>query len=230
MKRLLLASTLILAGFGQASAEGWLAVVNKSRPLCQAAEDFVQIERMAFEYDLRSSPDLEKRAIEFATRKCATVLEAGPHHVRVERTETFPVDETRSVLLACVKVGDTPCRWTTASILVRYEPVTTEYAEQLSREAIYTCRRLIDNAAKYDLRWKTGPTLTQFKHDKTPEGYVVASGDAAEAQNSIGNWMRVSYDCEIDPMTKKAVRVQMFEGRLKIKDALTGVPMEMKGP
>ena len=142
-----LASTLILAGFGQASAEGWLAVVNKSRPLCQAAEDFVQIERMAFEYDLRPSPDLEKRAIEFAKRKCASVLEAGPHHVRVERTETFPVDETRSVLLACVKVGDTPCRWTTASILVRYEPVTTEYAEQLSREAIYTCRRLIDNAA-----------------------------------------------------------------------------------
>ena len=31
-------------------------------------------------------------------------------------------------------------------------------------------------------------------------------------------------------MTKKAVRVQMFEGRLKIKDVLTGVPMEMKGP
>jgi hypothetical protein len=49
MKRLLLASTLILAGFGQASAEGWLADVNKSRPLCQAAEEFVKIERMAFE-------------------------------------------------------------------------------------------------------------------------------------------------------------------------------------
>ena len=63
MKRLLLASILILAGFGQASAEGWLAVVNKSRPLCQAAEDFVQIERMAFEYDLRPSPDLEKAAL-----------------------------------------------------------------------------------------------------------------------------------------------------------------------
>jgi hypothetical protein len=94
---------------------GWIAEVKKSRPICESADDYVQIQRMA----LQPSRKARRRAIEFVKRKCPIIMFELGYHASVERTETFSIDKTRSITLACVVIKDGPCAWTDASDLVR---------------------------------------------------------------------------------------------------------------
>jgi hypothetical protein len=94
---------------------GWIAEVKKSRPICESADDYVQIQRMA----PRPSRKTKRRAVEFVKRKCPIKMFEPGHHASVERTETFSIDKTRSITLACVVIKDGPCAWTDASALVR---------------------------------------------------------------------------------------------------------------
>jgi len=94
---------------------GWIAEVKKSRPICESADDYVQIQRMA----PRPSRKAMRRAVEFVKRKCSIKMFKPGNHASVERTETFSIDKTRSITLACVVIKDGPCAWTDASQLVR---------------------------------------------------------------------------------------------------------------
>jgi hypothetical protein len=94
---------------------GWIAEVKKSRPICESADDYVQIQRMA----LRPSRKAMRRTVEFVKRKCPIKRFEPGNHASVERTETFSIDKTRSITLACVVIKDGPCAWTDASALVR---------------------------------------------------------------------------------------------------------------
>ena len=94
---------------------GWIAEVKKSRPICESADDYVQIQRMA----PRPSRKAMRRAVEFVKRKCPIKMFKPGNHASVERTETFSIDKTRSITLACVVIKDGPCAWTDASQLVR---------------------------------------------------------------------------------------------------------------
>ncbi len=94
---------------------GWIAEVKKSRPICESADDYVQIQRMA----PRPSRKAMRRAVEFVKRKCPIKRFEPGNHASVERTETFSIDKTRSITLACVVIKDGPCAWTDASELVR---------------------------------------------------------------------------------------------------------------
>jgi hypothetical protein len=77
---------------------GWIAEVKKSRPICESADDYVQIQRMA----PRPSRKAMRRAVEFVKRKCPIKRFEPGNHASVERTETFSIDKTRSITLACV--------------------------------------------------------------------------------------------------------------------------------
>ena len=95
---------------------GWIAEVKKSRPICESANDYVQFQRMA----LRSSRKaMRGRAVEFVKRKCPIIMFEPGNQASVERTETFSIDRTRSITLACVVIKDGPCAWTDALELVR---------------------------------------------------------------------------------------------------------------
>jgi len=95
---------------------GWIAEVKKSRPICESADDYVQFQRMV----LRSSGKaMRRRAVEFVKRKCPIIRFEPGNQASVERTETFSIDKTRSITLACVVIKDGPCAWTDASALVR---------------------------------------------------------------------------------------------------------------
>jgi len=96
---------------------GWFAEVKKSRPICESADDYVQIQRMAF--TLRPSRAAARKAVKFVKRKCPVITFKPGNHASVERTETFSIDKTRSITLACVVIKDGPCAWTDASALVR---------------------------------------------------------------------------------------------------------------
>jgi hypothetical protein len=94
---------------------GWIAEVKKSRPICESADDYVQIQRML----PRPSRKAMRKAVEFVKRKCPIKMFKPGNHASVERTETFSIDKTRSITLACVVIKDGPCGWTDASELVR---------------------------------------------------------------------------------------------------------------
>jgi hypothetical protein len=98
---------------------GWIAEVKKSRPICESADDYVQIQRMAFHIAQRPSRAAARKAAEFVKRKCPIITFRPGNHASVERTETFSIDKTRSITLACVVVKEGPCAWTDASALVR---------------------------------------------------------------------------------------------------------------
>src|SRR5215469_8560378 len=68
---------------------------------------------------LRPSRKAMRRAVEFVKRKCPIIMFEPGNHASVERTETFSIDKTRSITLACVVIKDGPCAWTDASELVR---------------------------------------------------------------------------------------------------------------
>jgi hypothetical protein len=98
---------------------GWITEVKKSRPICESADDYVQIQRMAFHIAQRPSRAAARKAAEFVKRKCPIITFKPGNHASVKRTETFSIDKTRSITLACVVVKDGPCAWTDASALVR---------------------------------------------------------------------------------------------------------------
>ena len=60
-----------------------------------------------------------RKAAEFVKRRCPIIAFKPGTHASVERTETFSIDRTRSITLACVVIKDGPCAWTDASALVR---------------------------------------------------------------------------------------------------------------
>ena len=95
---------------------GWIAEVKKSRPICKSADDYVEFQRMALRSSRKAMP---RRAVEFVKRKCPIIRFEPGNQASVERTETFSIDRTRSITLACVVIKDGPCAWTDASALVR---------------------------------------------------------------------------------------------------------------
>lgn len=95
--------------------KGWIAEVKKSRPICGSAGDYVQLQRMA----MRPSRKTMRRAVEFVKRKCPIKMFEPGNHASVERTETFSIDKTKSITLACVVIKNGTCAWTDASALVR---------------------------------------------------------------------------------------------------------------
>ena len=124
----------LLGQYGEQSAStsapeqprGWIAEVKKSRPICESADDYVQFQRMA----LRPSRKAMRRAVEFVKRKCPIIMFEPGNHASVERTETFSIDKTRSITLACVVIKDGPCAWTDASELVRIPEEAPEFGAQ----------------------------------------------------------------------------------------------------
>jgi len=106
---------------------GWIAEVKKSRPICESADDYVQIQRMA----PRPSRKAMRRAVEFVKRKCPIKMFEPGNHASVERTETFSIDKTRSITLACVVIKDGPCAWTDASELVRIPESSVKNSEAI---------------------------------------------------------------------------------------------------
>ena len=67
---------------------GWIAEVKKSRPICESADDYVQIQRMAF--TLRPSRAAARKAVKFVKRKCPIITFKPGNHASVERLKLFP--------------------------------------------------------------------------------------------------------------------------------------------
>ena len=116
---------------------GWIAEVKKSRPICASADDYVQIQRTAFDIAERPSHKAMQKSVEFVKRKCPIIMFEPGNQASVERTETFSIDKTRSITLACVVIKDGPCAWTDASQLVRIpEEASAKTSTQSHRKSV----------------------------------------------------------------------------------------------
>jgi hypothetical protein len=72
--------------------------------------------------------------------------------------------------------------------------------QNLYWDAVASCRKPIEDAAKYDLRWTDGMTRPMFARDAFND-WVILWGDAAEAQNGFGGWVRINYRCSFNHKT-----------------------------
>ena len=90
-----------------------------------------------------------------------------------------------------------------------------EAQRRLYWKVVGQCQRSIENAAKYDLRWTDGMSRPIFTRDSMNNDLVGLWGDAAEAQNGFGNWVRVNYRCTFNQKTNQVVDVSIESGRLR---------------
>jgi hypothetical protein len=108
------------------------------------------------------------------------------------------------------------------------QPVTVEYFNYLQRSntiILVHCMTEIRKLVKYDIRapgilWGQSSgsdailRFTHFSRHVADDGSITVGGDDAEAQNGIGNWLRVNYTCTIDLGTNTVKRVTLDSGRL----------------
>jgi hypothetical protein len=86
--------------------------------------------------------------------------------------------------------------------------------DRLYLDALASCRKSVENAAKYDLRWTDSMIRPAFvRYSGWEEDSIIFRGDAAEAQNGFGGWVRVNYICVFNPKTKYAT-ASIEAGRL----------------
>jgi hypothetical protein len=96
--------------------------------------------------------------------------------------------------------------------------VPEAYFNHVFADASWPCRKAVENAAKYDLRWTDGwlsPAFSRWNKYMRADGLMFFYGDRAEAQNGFGAWLRVNYVCRYDPATKRVVGASFEQGRLR---------------
>lgn len=81
--------------------------------------------------------------------------------------------------------------------------------------AMLACKPHIEARAKNQARWPHGypePVYAEALDD--PAGGVVYLGDDVQFQNGFGAWTWYIYACHYDPTTRRAIRLEMAEGRI----------------
>lgn len=91
------------------------------------------------------------------------------------------------------------------------------WGEKAYLVAAVSCPPTVERFAKYDVEWVDGVLEPKFSHyrwrDKR-EGVVTVLGDKVKFQNGFGAWMRMTYECDVDPATKAVLDVRVHEGRM----------------
>jgi hypothetical protein len=97
------------------------------------------------------------------------------------------------------------------------QEVSEKYRDHVFIEghAGWKCKKAIENAAKYDVRWTSWfSDFSRWNKYARADGYIRFSGDDAEAQNGFGNWVRANYSCLFDPATSTVISVSIEPGKL----------------
>ncbi|ADZ72389.1 hypothetical protein [Polymorphum gilvum] len=93
----------------------------------------------------------------------------------------------------------------------------TCWGEKASVVASVYCPDSIERLAKYDAEWVDGifePKFSHYRWRDKDRGVVTMIGDKVRFQNGFGAWMRMTYECDVDPSTDRVLDVRVLEGRL----------------
>jgi hypothetical protein len=79
------------------------------------------------------------------------------------------------------------------------------------------CRDKIEKLAKYQAEWTDRwyeQKFSRFRWADRTKGTLVYTGDKVKFQNGFGAWSPMTYSCEFDPLEKKILNVNAWEGRI----------------
>jgi hypothetical protein len=107
------------------------------------------------------------------------------------------------------------------------QEVSEEYFKWISTKMSWDCQEQIKRLVRHDMRTPgvfsgTNSMDSMFfllRYDRwskyvAADGTIKMRGDKAEAQNGLGNWMRVSYTCTVDINGKTVTDASLNDGRL----------------
>ena len=88
---------------------------------------------------------------------------------------------------------------------------------QKNRHLTTQCREAIERLTTSDFRWTDSLTESKFDNFRwhNAAGLTVTySGDKILVQNTYGAHMRMTYECDIDPIGETILGVRLFPGRI----------------
>lgn len=83
--------------------------------------------------------------------------------------------------------------------------------------AAFACGKAVEDSVKYDLRWRVSSPSKRFPKymgERDMINQIIIVGDEAEAQNGLGNWVRVNYMCTFNWKADKVLATRLDAGRL----------------
>jgi hypothetical protein len=108
------------------------------------------------------------------------------------------------------------------------QEVSEEYFNWINSKMGFACQQQIKRLVRNDMRSpgvfsgtnSMDSTFFLLRFDRwskrvANDGTIRMRGDQAEAQNGLGNWMRVTYSCTVDIDTKTVTDASLDNGRLK---------------
>jgi hypothetical protein len=105
------------------------------------------------------------------------------------------------------------------------EEVSEKVFDYIEKKVYFDCHRRIHQLIKYDIRapgavWgntQGNQAILRFKRWSkrvAPDGTIRMSGDDAEAQNKMGDWVRINYSCTVNVATNSVQDVAVDLGKL----------------
>ena len=92
----------------------------------------------------------------------------------------------------------------------------------------YHCQEAIKGLVKNDIRapgimWGTNSSrdmtfllrMSRWSGKVSSNNTILLAGDEAEAQNGLGNWLRVNYTCTVDLSNNSVKGATLDQGRLQ---------------
>jgi hypothetical protein len=108
------------------------------------------------------------------------------------------------------------------------EEVSQAFFEHISGEMAYDCQQAIKRFIKYDIRapglmWghNSGSDamfllrMSRWSQKVAADNTITIAGDEGEAQNGMGNWVRINYTCTVNLNNKTVKRAAFNQGRLQ---------------
>jgi hypothetical protein len=106
------------------------------------------------------------------------------------------------------------------------QEVSQEYFDWISRKMSFECQQQIKRVVRNDMRTpgvfsgknSMDSVFFLLRFDRwsqrvASDGTIRMRGDQAEAQNGLGNWMRVTYSCTVNIGTKTVTDASLDNGR-----------------
>jgi DNA-directed RNA polymerase subunit RPC12/RpoP len=91
------------------------------------------------------------------------------------------------------------------------------WGDKNSATADVYCQEPIERTAIYSMRWTVGtydPKFSRFSWLNKQAGTLKYFGDKAEFQNAFGAYIRVTYECDINPESHNVISVNTYTGQL----------------
>jgi hypothetical protein len=111
-----------------------------------------------------------------------------------------------------------------AAVEVRENAAKAQAEDQKCREDLHCwgekawsvgsiyCREPIERLAKWDFEWTDGwtePKFSRYRWKDQKKGVVTIIGDKLKFQNGFGAWKRVTYSCDVDPVSNSVLTVEV---------------------